>query len=297
MAEFGVSPTWRDAADKRGSRVALRRLNKRSSAGAGFLVLPAVVMGVLCGAFLIWFLMGAPEFTATPWKDSPEAPVRAPVQAPQMAYTSPMPPLRTSSAAPEPAPAPATALQTQAPVTPAPALPSEDSMALALQPTTQLSTPAAMRSVMSEPQQISASEQEARPPVAPQAAKRVTPPPAPPQQAPVAAILQPPKATAPPAAAPPDPAPPAADAEQPARRTFSIVLARVETEGEARAKLGPLKQKFGALLGGRRLNYHRVKEDGAYVWRVRSPGLSEDDATEICEKIESAGGDCTASPQ
>ena len=103
--------------------------------------------------------------------------------------------------------------------------------------------------------------------------------------------------TAPIAAPAPEAAPPVADGEQQARRNFSVVLARVETEGEARAKLGPLKQKFGALLGGRRLNYHRVKEGGAYVWRVRSPGLTEDDATEICEKIESAGGDCTASSQ
>jgi len=252
-------------------------------------------MGVLCGAFLIWFLMGAPEFTVTPWKDSPEAPVRAPVQAPQMANASPMPALRTSSVPTEPAPAPA--LQLQAPVLPAPVIPAEDSMALALQPTTQLSTPAAMRSVMNEPQQISAPEQEARAPVAPQAGKRVTPPPAPPQPAPVAATLQPPKPTIAAAApATPDPAP-TAEGEQPARRNFSVVLARVETEGEARARLGPLKQKFGALLGGRRLNYHRVKEGGVYVWRVRSPGLSEDDATEICEKIESAGGDCTASSQ
>ena len=80
-------------------------------------------------------------------------------------------------------------------------------------------------------------------------------------------------------------------------RTFSIVLARVETEGEARAKLGPLKQKFGALLGGRRLSYHRVKEDGVYIWRVRSAGLTETDASELCDKIEGAGGDCTADPQ
>ena len=291
-----MSTIWRDAADQRGSRVARSRPVKRSPPGAGFLVLPAVVMGVLCGAFLIWFLMGAPEFTVTPWKDSPEAPVRAPVQAPQMANTSPMPALRTSSVSLEPAPAPA--LQRQVPVIPAPAIPAEDSMALALQPTPQISTPAAMRSVMSEPQQISVPEQEPRPPVAPQAAKRVTPPPAPPQPTPVAATQQPPKPTVAAAAAPatPDRAPPA-EGEQPARRTFSIVLARVETEGEARAKLGPLKQKFGAMLGGRKLNYHRVKEDGVYIWRVRSPGLSEDDASEICEKIERAGGDCTASSQ
>ena len=264
---------------------------KRSPPGAGFLVLPAVVMGVLCGAFLIWFLIGAPEFAVTPWANSPEAPIRVAVQAPQMANTPPLPPLRSSSipaAPPEPAPAP---LLQQ----PAATMPAGESMALALQPMPQISTPAAMRSVMSEPQQISEPQ-----PVAPPAPKRAaTPPPPPPM---VAAAVQPPRPTpapaaptAPVAAPAPEAAPPAADSEQPARRNFSVVLARVETEGEARAKLGPLKQKFGALLGGRRLNYHRVKEDGVYIWRVRSPGLTEDDATEICEKIESAGGDCTAS--
>jgi len=289
MAEFGVSPTWRDEADQRGSRVARSRPVKRASASAGFLVLPAVVLGVLCGAFLVWFLTGAPEFTVTPWKDSPTAPVRASVQAPQMANT-PLPPLRASSIPPEPPPTPARTV--------------EDSMALALQPTPQVSTPAAMRSVVSEAQQISGSEQDARVPVAPPPARRSTAPPAPPTPVTTAAIQAPRSAPAAapvpptPAAVPTtEPAPPAADSDQPGRRNFSIVLARVETEGEARAKLGPLKQKFGAALGGRRLNYHRVKEGGAYVWRVRSPGLTEDDATEICEKIESAGGDCTAVAQ
>ena len=287
MSEFGVSPTLRDEADQRGSRVARSRPGRRSPQSAGLLVLPAVVVGVLCGAFLIWFLIGAPEFTVTPWADSPVAPVRVAVQAPQMANTPPMPPLRSSSipaAPPEPAPPP----QLQQP---AAARPAADSMALALQPMPQISTPAAMRSVMSEPQQFSEP-----PPAAPPTPKRDVTPPAQPPVA--AAAVQPPKPTPAPVAAPaPEPAPPAADSEQPARRNFSVVLARVETEGEARAKLGPLKQKFGAALGGRRLNYHRVKEGGAYVWRVRSPGLTEDDATEICEKIESAGGDCSAVAQ
>ena len=287
-----MSPTWRDEADQRGSRVALRRPNKRSPSGSQFIVLPAVVMGVLCGAFVIWFLIGSREFNVTPWQDSPSAPVRMAVQAPQMANAPPLTPLRSSNVSMEPTQAPA--LQQQAPV-----IPAEESMALAfaLQSTPQISTPAAMRSVMSESQQISAPEQETRVPVAPQASKRVAPPAALAQPAPMAATMQPPKPSAPAAAVTPDPPPPAADAEQPARRNFSVVLARVETEGEARAKLGPLKQKFGALLGGRRLNYHRVKEDGVYIWRVRSPGLTEDDASEICEKIESAGGDCTASSQ
>ena len=256
-----------------------------------------MVVGILCGAFLIWFLMGAPEFAVSPWQDSPAAPVRVAVQAPQMANAPPLAPLRASSPppmAPEAMPAAAPEVRPQAPV-----LPSEASMALAMQPTPQITTPAAMRSVISEPQQISAPEQDLRTPVPPQPVRRATPMPAPPaatpmQQAqPVAAAMQPAKPPTPAA----DPAPTAAEAEPSGRRNFSIVLARVETEGEARAKLGPLKQKFGALLGGRRLSYHRVKEDGVYIWRVRSAGLTETDASELCDKIEGAGGDCTADPQ
>ena len=177
-------------------------------------------------------------------------------------------------------------------------------MALALQPTPQITTPAAMRSVVSEPQQISAPEQDLRTPVPPQPVRRATPMPTPPAATPmkqaqlVAAAMQPAKPLTPAAApTPADPTPTAAEAEPSGRRNFSIVLARVETEGEARAKLGPLKQKFGALLGGRRLSYHRVKEDGVYIWRVRSAGLTETDASELCDKIEGAGGDCTANPQ
>ena len=297
-----MSPTWRDEAEQRGSSVALSRLSKRAPSSASFLVLPAVVVGILCSAFLIWFLMGAPEFAVSPWQDSPAAPVRVAVQAPQMANAPPLAPLRASSPPPmaqEPVAAAAPEVRAQAPV-----LPSEASMALALQPTPQITTPAAMRSVISEPQQISAPEQDLRTPVAPQPARRATPTPTPPaaspmQQAqPVAAAMQPAKPQTPAAApTPADPAQTAAEAEPSGRRNFSIVLARVETESEARAKLGPLKQKFGALLGGRRLSYHRVKEDGVYIWRVRSMGLTETDASELCDKIEGAGGDCTADSQ
>ena len=86
-----------------------------------------------------------------------------------------------------------------------------------------------------------------------------------------------------------------AETDKPAR--FAIILASVETEGEARAKVGQFKQKFASLLGARRLNYHRTRQDGALVWHVRSTGLTEGDAEELCEQIERAGGECAAWPQ
>jgi hypothetical protein len=159
-------------------------------------------------------------------------------------------------------------------------------MPLALQSTRQISTPAPMTAVVSEPQQISAPR--AAPPE-----RRAPTPPVTVQAAQVApAAIQPPKAT-------PAPTAPlaATETEKPTRGVFSILLASVETESEARAKLTQFKQKFASLLGARRLNYHRTKQDGALVWHVRSTGLTEADAEELCEQIERAGGECAAWPQ
>jgi hypothetical protein len=86
-------------------------------------------------------------------------------------------------------------------------------------------------------------------------------------------------------------------AEQASAATFTVVLAKADSEGEARAQLSPLTKKYGSLLGARRLSYHREKSGGAYVWQVRTSGLSESDAQTLCERITAAGGDCSASPQ
>ena len=79
--------------------------------------------------------------------------------------------------------------------------------------------------------------------------------------------------------------------------TYSVVLAKVDSESEARAQLSPLSKKYSSLLGARRLNYHREKSGGAYVWQVRTSGLNEADAEALCERITAAGGECNALPQ
>jgi hypothetical protein len=78
-----------------------------------------------------------------------------------------------------------------------------------------------------------------------------------------------------------------------AGESFMIVLATVESESEARAQLQQLHKKY-AGLGLKKLGYTRVKSGPDYVWRVRSTGLSEEEAGELCEKISAAGGKCTA---
>ena len=274
-----MSSTWRDLADQSRTRVAPRRLSKRVGERRGSLVLPGAVMSVLGAAFLAWFLTGAPLPGGATGHASVSIPIRPPVQTPQIAAapaladpkaTDPTPPLAPLELA-EPLPEP------DAPVSEASAL-----LPLALQPTPQISTPAPMKAVVSENQQIVAPRMaQPMPPERRAAAPQMTPPAAPPVAAPVARA---------PAEAP------AAEPDRPTRG-FSIVLASVETESQARAQLGQLKQKFGSLLGARRLNYHRTKQEGAFLWHIRSTGLSEGEAEELCEQIERAGGDCAAVEQ
>jgi len=287
-----VSSTWRDESDQSAAKAARRRLRRRASVRRVSLALPAFVMSVLGGAFAVWFLIGAPASSSPPGQASAGSALRAPVQPPQIAAAPAMADSRP--APPTPPPAPETTIQPEA----AQSDTGSSILPMALQSTRQIVTPAQMMAVLNEPEQISAprlaapTPAERRPPAAP--APQATPlaqarvqPPAPAPKNEVKASLQG-EAT--------EEEPPA-EPDKPARTSFSVVLARAETEGEARAKLGPLKQKFGSLLGARRLSYHRVKEGGAFIWRVRSAGLNEAQANEICEQIESAGGECSPAAQ
>jgi len=262
------------------------RFRKRTVVRSVSLALPAAVMIVLGAAFVLWFLIGAPPGGGQAGLANATTPIRPPVQPPQIAAAPVLAEARLSEPAPAPL-LPALILSGE-PETAAPdaGIGADAMMPLALQSTRQISTPAPMTAVVSEPQQISAPR--AAPPE-----RRAPTPPVTVQAAQVApAAIQPPKAT-------PAPTAPlaATETEKPTRGVFSILLASVETESEARAKLTQFKQKFASLLGARRLNYHRTKQDGALVWHVRSTGLTEADAEELCEQIERAGGECAAWPQ
>ncbi len=285
-----MSSTWRDLADHGHTRAAPRRLTKRGNAGGASLALPAVVMSVLGGAFGVWFLTGAPLGAAS-GTTIVSAQIRPAVQPPQIAASpalsaesAPTPPISVLIAAMTAAPEPETIAQDPA------------MMPLALQPTRQITTPAPMTAVVSDAQQISAP----RLILAPQPERR---PSAPAPVQPQGVTMQTQIALAAPAPLPPTKATPVAietsvaEPQAPTRGGFAIVLASVETEGAARAKVGQMKQKFGTALGARRLNYHRAKQDGAYVWHVRSAGLSEADAEAVCDRIEKSGGECSVIEQ
>ena len=283
-----MSSTWRGESEQSRTKAA-GRLRKRSPVGGASLALPAVVMIVLGAAFVMWFLIGAPPGGGQLGQANATTPIRTPVQPPQIASAA-LVDARVSEPAPPPE-LPALILSGE-PETAAPA--ADGMMPLALQSTRQISTPAPMTAVVGEPQQISAPR--AAPPVPPAPPERRAPPP--PGPAPggrAAPASSPPPKAAVAAAVASAPAAATAETDKPAR--FAIILASVETESEARAKVGQFKQKFASLLGARRLNYHRTRQDGALVWHVRSTGLTEADAEELCEQIERAGGECAAWPQ
>jgi hypothetical protein len=302
--ETGVSSTWQDEPDQRETKAGKRRLRKRMGARRSSLMLPAVVMSVLGVSFVIWFLIGAPQAGGALGQANATAVVRAPVQPPQIASA----PALAEPRAQEPAPIKAAV---------APAEASQPNTAailpLALTPTRQVSTPFAMTPVASEAEQIVAprlaapTPAERKPPaptiVAPATLAVASPAPPPPKPAPRAEVKPESRIEVKPEAIPAPRTVAAAqavpvDTDKPARADgFTIILASVETEGEARTKLGQFKQKYGSQLSGRRLNYHRTKQDGAIVWHVRSTGMSEEDAEAICEQIEKAGGECSAMPQ
>ena len=296
-----MSSTWQGEPEP-GRVKAVGRLRKRPPARGASLALPAAVMIVLGAAFVLWFLIGSPPGGGQVGQANATTTIRPPVQPPRIASAPALVEAMVSEPATPPV-LPALILSGE-PEAAAPESAAGAMLPLALQPTRQISTPAPMTAVVGEPQQISAPR--SAPPL----------PPAPPERrAPIAPVTQPMAQVAqapmaPPKAAPvsapapvpassPVPATVAAETEKenPSRGVFAIILASVETEAEARAKVGLFKQKFASLLGARRLNYHRTKQDGALVWHVRSTGMTEADAEELCDQIEKAGGECAAWPQ
>jgi cell division septation protein DedD len=75
--------------------------------------------------------------------------------------------------------------------------------------------------------------------------------------------------------------------------TFAVQLAAPASEQEARDLQARLMQKFGAELAGFQPSIQKAAVGGKPVYRVRVSGLaSRDQATALCQKLHSSGGDC-----
>jgi hypothetical protein len=73
---------------------------------------------------------------------------------------------------------------------------------------------------------------------------------------------------------------------------FAVQLAAPGSEQEAHEMTNKLASKFGSELSGHHLSYHRAKVNDKTVFRVRAAGLSREEATGICQKLQASGGSC-----
>jgi hypothetical protein len=75
--------------------------------------------------------------------------------------------------------------------------------------------------------------------------------------------------------------------------SFSVQFAAPGTEQEARDIQVRLMKKFGAEFAGFHPSIHKAEVGGKPVYRVRQGGLpSREEATALCQKVQSNGGNC-----
>jgi len=92
---------------------------------------------------------------------------------------------------------------------------------------------------------------------------------------------------------------PVAPAVEKAKASSGLFAAYLtsSTEEQARKSLVPLQTKYRAELKGHRLSYHRMRVNGASVYRVRAGMLSKTTAGTLCQQIQAAGGACEVGPE
>lgn len=84
-----------------------------------------------------------------------------------------------------------------------------------------------------------------------------------------------------------------AEAPQATPIGYAVQLAAPGTEQEAREAQVRLMKKFSAELAGFHTSIHKAAVGGKPVYRVRVAGFaSRDEATALCQKLQSGGGNC-----
>jgi hypothetical protein len=72
---------------------------------------------------------------------------------------------------------------------------------------------------------------------------------------------------------------------------YAVQLGVRTSEDDARAAFKQLQQKF-TDLGGRSPTVQQAESNGKTIYRVRVSGMAKDDATGLCERLKSSGGQC-----
>ncbi len=73
---------------------------------------------------------------------------------------------------------------------------------------------------------------------------------------------------------------------------FTVQLAAPASEQEARETASRLQRRFAGELGDMKPFVRRADVNGKTIYRVRVGNLSRDDATSLCTRVQSAGGQC-----
>jgi hypothetical protein len=73
---------------------------------------------------------------------------------------------------------------------------------------------------------------------------------------------------------------------------FAVQLAAPGSEQDARSISNKLGQRFAGILDGHRPSVVKAEVGEKSIYRVRVGSLSRDEATSLCGKIKSKGGDC-----
>ncbi|GGH22020.1 hypothetical protein GCM10007036_26740 [Alsobacter metallidurans] len=79
---------------------------------------------------------------------------------------------------------------------------------------------------------------------------------------------------------------------EPASGGYAVQLAAPQSEGEAKDAIAKLQKRFSDELSGMRPGVRKADVNGKTIYRVRVGGLSKDDATALCTKLQGAGGQC-----
>ncbi|WP_349367557.1 SPOR domain-containing protein [Salinarimonas sp.] len=198
----------------------------------------------------------------------------------------------TSAAAPAPETAPAPAPATE-PIEPLATAPAAEPVPVAPAPD-DLPSPAA--DDLPPPTQTAAAEPLPAPPV---------PPPAPTRSAPTQTAAAPqPAAPAPQPAAPLQlsalqnaaPAAPAAPVASGPTGGYAVQLAIRGSEDRARQAFDQLQAQYSAIIGDGQPIIRQAVVNGNTIFRVRVGAYSLERATQACDQIKAAGGDCFVAP-
>jgi hypothetical protein len=73
---------------------------------------------------------------------------------------------------------------------------------------------------------------------------------------------------------------------------WAVQLAASKSEYEAKNDLKRFNDRYASALSGSTIRLHKARIDGETVYRLRAVGLSNADATALCERLKGDGGSC-----